>query len=203
MFTLIARLVLGMALLGIWLSASAEPSYACSCAPPGSPAEALAESHSVFRGVVISMSLVERNDGSWSSADPATVEFLVSEVWKGPLSRIRTLKTARSGVSCGFEFEFDAEYLVYTDDGGSFVSLCSRTHNLAPGFYNVDYNDLEVLGPGQAPTADATIPAPTAIAEIPATGGCGRASASGADVWWAALAIGAAWLGRRGSRFNR
>ncbi len=197
MFTLAARLILGMALLGIWLSASAEPSYACVCMPQGSPADELADSHSVFRGVVASISVVEREDGSWNSADPATVEFLVSEVWKGPTSRTRTLKTARSGDSCGFEFEFDAEYIVYTDDGGSFVSLCSRTHNLAPGFYRVDYNDLEELGPGQALTADAT-PAPTASAEIPASGGgCGRAPTSGAYIWWAALAVGAAWLGRR------
>ena len=205
MFTLIARLILCMALLGIWLSASAEPGYALSCPSwSGSPSDALATSHSVFRGVVTSISVVEKEDGSWSNADLLVAEFLVSEVWKGPTSRTRTLKTARSGASCGFEFEFGAEYLVYTDDGGSFISLCSRTHNLAPGFYDVDYNDLEELGPGQAPTADATDPAPTAVVEIPATGGgCGSASSSGADVWWAALAVGAAWLGGRGLRPKR
>ena len=130
MFTLAARLILGMALLGIWLSASAEPSYACYCGPPGSPAEALAESHSVFRGVVMSMSLVERRSGTWSSSDPLAVEFLVREVWKGPTSRTRTLKTARSGTSCGFEFGFDSEYLVYTDDSGSFANRQRRPPNV-------------------------------------------------------------------------
>ena len=195
MFTLAARLALGVALLGIWLSASAEPSYACSCVPSGSPSEALARSHSVFRGVVASISTVEREDGIWSSTDPVEVEISASEVWKGPTSRTRTLETVRSEVSCGFEFELGAEYIVYTHDISS-VSLCSRTHSLAIGRYD-DYNDLEELGPGQAPT-DA-IPAPTAVVDPPASGGCGRAASSGADVWWAALAVGAAWLGRRGT----
>ena len=197
MFTLAARLALGIALLGIWLSsASAEPSYACDCPSPGSPSEALAQSHSVFRGVVASISMVEREDGSWGSDDPVDVEFAVSEVWKGPTSQIRTLETVRSELSCGFEFELGAEYIVYTYDG-SFVDICNRTHNLATGFYADDYNDLEELGQGQAPT-DAT-PAPDAP-ERRSVGGCGRAPTSGADVWWAALAVGVAWLGRRGLR---
>ena len=194
MFTLAARLALGVALLGIWLSASAAPSYACDCPSPGSPSEALAQSHSVFRGVVTSISMVEREDGSWGSDDPVAVEISASEVWKGPTSRTRTLETVRSEVSCGFEFELGAEYIVYTHDD-SFVSLCSRTHSLATGFFDDDYNDLEELGQGQAPT-DA-IPAPTAAAENQASGGCGRAMSSGADVWWAALAVSVAWLGKR------
>ena len=196
MFTLAARLALGIALLGIWLSASAEPGYACYCAPPGTPSEALAQSHSVFRGVVTSISTVERGDGIWGSDDPVDVEISVSEVWKGSTSRTRTLKTVRSEVSCGFEFEIGAEYIVYAYENSS-VSLCSRTHSVAMGFHD-DYNDLEELGQGQAPT-DA-IPAPTAVVNPPPTGGCGRASSSGADIWWAALAVGVAWLGRRGTR---
>ena len=194
MFVFIARAALSLALLTIWLSASVEPSHACSCVSPGSPDEALAESHSVFRGVVSSMSTVEREDGSWGTDDPVDVEFSVSEVWKGPLSRTRALKTVRSSVSCGFEFELGAEYIVYTHDGSS-VSLCSRTHNLATGFYEDDYNDLEELGPGQDP---ATATAPNETATPPATSGaCGQASSSGADIWWAALMVGAVWLGKR------
>ena len=142
--------------------------------------------------------MVEREDGSWGSDDPVKVEISASEVWKGPTSRIRTLETVRSDASCGFEFELGAEYIVYTHDD-SFVSLCSRTHSLATGYYDDDYNDLEELGPGQAPT-DAT-PAPTAAAENPSpVGGCGRATSSGADVWWAAVLVGVAWLGGRGLR---
>ena len=196
MFTLAARLALCVALLGIWLSsASAEPSYACSCVPAGSPSEALAKSDSVFRGVVLSITTVEREDGIWGSDDPVAVEISVSEVWKGSTSRTRTLETVRSEVSCGFEFELGAEYMVYTHDDSS-VSLCSRTHSVAMGFHD-DYNDMEELGQGQAPT-DA-IPAPTAVVNPPPTGGCARAS-SGADVWWAALAVGVVWVGRRGTR---
>ncbi len=123
-----------------------------------------------------------------------TTEFDVSVVWKGPLNR--TIAITTGGSNCAFGFSEGEEYIVYSNSGSA--GICGRTHNLAPGFYDVDYNDLEELGPGQAPTADATDPAPTAISEIPASGGgCGRAPSSGADVWWAALAVGAAWLGRR------
>ena len=198
MFGFIARAALSLALLAIWLSASVETGYACSCVPPGSPREALAESHSVFRGVVASIATVEREDGSWGTDDPVDVEFSVSEVWKGPLSRTRSLKTVRSSASCGFEFELGAEYIVYTYDDSS-VSLCSRTHSLATGFYD-DRNDLEELGPGQAPSSESS-PAPESTAEIPTPngGGCGRSTSSGADIWWAALLVGAAWLGKRGN----
>ena len=189
MFTLAARLALGIALLGIWLSASAGTSYACSCLPPGSPTEALDYSDAVFRGRATSAHVDE-------TTRIITTEFDVSVVWKGPLNRTISITTGMDGVSCGIGgFSLGAEYIVYSYGGST--GICGRTHNLAMGFPDDDYNDMEELGQGQAPT-DA-IPAPTVAAENQTAGGCGLAADSGADVWWAALAVGVAWLGRRGT----
>ena len=174
----------------LWLLASAETSQACSCASPGSPSEFLADATEVFQGVVTSIDAYERGDGTWATNDPVTVEFDVNTVWKGQVSHSITITTVRDEVSCGFEFDWGAEYVVYSYDGST--GLCSRTHEVG----QAGYNDREELGPGRAPTAPSpTAAPPTPAPDAPAGGGCGR-SASGADIWWAALAVGAAWMGR-------
>lgn len=174
-----------LALVALWLLASEEPSQACSCASPGSPSESLADATEVFQGVVTSIDAYERGDGTWGSADPVTVEFDVNTVWKGRVSRSITITTVRDDVSCGFEFDWGAEYVVYSYKGST--GLCSRTHEVG----EVGYNDREELGPGRAPGTTIATPTP----DPTAVGGCGRAAA-GADIWWAALAVGAAWVGR-------
>lgn len=190
-----------LALAALWLLASAEPSQACSCLPHGSPSESLAKSTEVFQGVVTSVhgyDIGDRGDGSWASNDPVTMEFDVSVVWKGQVGKSITIKTVRDGVSCGRPLGLGGEYIVYSSGGG--IGLCDRTHEVG----RAGYNDREELGPGRAPdpTISTPTPEPTVAPPTPdptaaptAVGGCGRAAA-GADIWWAALAVGAAWMAR-------
>ena len=207
-----------------WLLASAKPSHACSCLPHGSPSESLAKSTEVFQGVVTSVhgyDIGDRGGGSWASNDPVTMEFDVSVVWKGQVGKSITIKTVRDGVSCGRPLGLGGEYIVYSYGGG--IGLCDRTHEVGRAGYN-DREELgpgrapdptiatstpepTVAPPTPKPTVTPTAPSPTAAPPDPnptaaptapspsAGGGCGRAS-SGADIWWAALAVGAAWMGR-------
>jgi hypothetical protein len=78
------------------------------------------------------------------------VTFRVSKVWKGPISATLAVTTARSGASCGYEFESGRDYLVYAEgtDQGLTVSLCSRTQRLSEAD-----EDLAILGDGIVPAA--------------------------------------------------
>lgn len=125
----------------IVLSSSAS---ACSCLPPGPPAEERNASDAVFAGTVDA--ITDSTTGEFMSpAQDKTVTFAVSTVWKGPEQETVDVVTADSSASCGFPFEEDASYLVYADraDDRLTVSLCSRTAQLE----NAD-EDVAALGDG-------------------------------------------------------
>ena len=209
------RLALILSLIGLWFVMHPERSYACSCFPPSPPSSALEEATSVFMGRVVS---VERGD---SIANPTTVEFDVSTVWKGSNSPARYIMTNTGGASCGYTFHLGGEYLVYSYDGR--VSLCSRTSLVSGAEY-----DRAVLGPGQAviqidltprlaprlavskletdgstptpvvpkPQTDDSAPTPTASEPQTSSSGCGSAPDT-VDLAVVGLMAGAVWLGVR------
>ena len=179
----------------LWLFVQPERAYACTCAPPGSPSEALTYSDAVFRGKVVSIREVERDDGIWSSTDPTTVEFNVTNVWKGSVSQTLFLTTPRSEVSCGFTFIEGGEYVVYAFEDST-VGLCSRTRPLWTAA-----EDLAVLGPGQAPAPDTIAPTPD-VSNNQTGGGCGPSPYT-PDVTVVGLLVGTAWLGLRKRRSAR
>ncbi|MEA3377063.1 MAG: hypothetical protein U9R72_12795 [Chloroflexota bacterium] len=117
--------------------------FACTCAPPGSPADELERSTAVFAGKVTGVELP--GGDVISSADPVEVTFRVFTVWKGPTRDPLVVTTARSSISCGYEFETAKEYLVYAygEEDDLQVSLCSRTRPLA-----LAGADLAALGRG-------------------------------------------------------
>lgn len=178
--------------IGLWLFVQPERVYACSCVQPGSPSEALTESAAVFRGKVVSIREFERDDGILSSADPTTVEFDVTNVWKGSGSQTLFLTTARSDSSCGFTFIKGGEYVVYSRDGST-VSLCSRTRPLWRAA-----QDLAELGPGQVPARD-TIAPMSDVSNNQTGGGC-CLSPHTPDLPDVGLMLGIAWLGLRKRR---
>lgn len=129
--------------------------YACDCAAPPPPREALENSYAVFSGKVIAIE--EPPQGQMmSTSDPVTVTFEVKESWKGNFDGTATVKTPMASVSCGFSFIEGEQYLVYAhgDEHAIEVSLCSRTLLLAgadqdllelgPGIVNPDYGNMEV-----------------------------------------------------------
>ena len=198
------RLALILPLIGLWILMHPEPSYACSCVPPDSPREALANSAMVFMGTVVSVPVFEDDDGFSVGTDTVRIEFDVHTVWKGTVTRPMFLTTRRWSESCGYPFVEGVTYVVYSRDGST-VSLCSRTRPLSEAT-----EDLIELGPGKVPASNATTPkpdiserqpvepaaptpvpsekklpvSPTATAnatedqpvESPASGGCGRSA---------------------------
>ena len=141
-----------------------KPAQACSCAPPGSPAAALAEADAVFAGKVTSIKPLGHPPFRMSSADPVEVEFHVSRVWKGPRWETTVIKTELSDISCGYEFKKGGTYIVYVHDGRT--GLCTRTSPAWRAF-----QDLMALGPGHSPEV---LPG----AEMAGGGACGAATGS-------------------------
>ena len=196
------RLILVLAVAAFWLPASAEEAAACSCSPM-TPAQAFDRADTVFTGRVAALG-VRRGLFGQSSIDPATAEFTVSQVWKGPQQETMTIKTVRSEVSCGFEFRQGLEYLVYAREGKT--GLCDRTALTLRAS-----DDLSALGEGWKPAPTS----PTALTGRPTESSplsqdiprdrspgneCGPPSKAGnrrVDVTTLALLIGAFALGIR------
>ena len=86
MATYVIRLALILSLSMLWFFANTGQSMACSCVPPDSPSEELAQSAAVFAGRAVSVrEFRDPNTTTISSTDPTTVEFEVNTIWKGPL----------------------------------------------------------------------------------------------------------------------
>lgn len=84
--------------------------FACSCAPPGTPAEELTNAAAVFAGVVTT---IETPTGAIARGDdPVTVTFEVAQVWKGPRRQTLTVTTVRDSATCGYNFTAGQAYLV-------------------------------------------------------------------------------------------
>jgi hypothetical protein len=145
----------------LWLLGTTGQASACSCADPGSPAEALENSAAVFAGRVVSVDHSFDPDAPpYSPGDHTTVGFDVSAVWKGVVHERMYVTTPPTGGSCGFAFVEGAEYIVYGHDrsdadGGYTAGICSRTALLSQA-----QADIDELGDGDAPLAGTGGPAP-------------------------------------------
>ena len=182
--------VVSVALLvgALWLLGSTGQAYACSCAEPVSPTEALDTSAAVFAGRVVSVEgAFDPDKAPYSPEDRTTVEFEVGAVWKGAVHERMYVTTRPDGASCGFAFVEGEEYVVYAYDsaevdGAYGVYLCSRTALLSQA-----QADIDALGDGDAAQAGTGGPAPGQSPDATAGG-----------VWWMLRAIIAAvaqWLG--------
>lgn len=140
-------LVAGLAAALLALLIGAEPAHACTCAPSGSPVEALERADAVFAGKVTSIKFKGTSPYRLSTAEPVEVEFKVRRVWKGPLRETFTVETENSGISCGYQFKEGRNYIVYTW-GSNRTGLCTRT---APAW--MAFADFVALGPGHQPEA--------------------------------------------------
>lgn len=175
---------------------SPKPAQACICARSGSPRDALREADMVIFGRVAQMTVAQRHPTQLSSADPVTVEFNVSRVWKGPRRETLAVETERMGISCGYEFAVGHWHVVYAYDGHT--SMCTRT---GPVYLAV--RDFAALGLGARPdsnpeTAPVSKPGDPPTADSHSRGSdCGATSASGGvPVGFAAMGslAGVAWL---------
>ena len=190
------RLGLILSLSALWFFANVEQSHACSCAYPGSPTEAMADSTSVFAGRAVDRGEFETSNG-WSAF---IVEFEVATVWKGPLYETMYLATNKSEDGCGYRFRLGEVYVIYTYDG--WTGLCARNQPLRQAT-----EDLNELGRGRNPISGAKGPIP-GTPEFPpqqspdiewvdpASSGCGLGSPT-ADAAWLGMMAGLVWFGVR------
>ena len=183
--------------LAIPAIASSGEIHACECVESDSATERLDEASAIFLGRVVEMQFEDWPFDIDSTAvppeEPLTVEFNVRTVWKGEISKVTRLTTARSE-PCGFPFEMFEDYLVYAD--GKMDSLevraCSRTKSALDA-----EGDLSILGDGYPPG-----PGSRGVVR-PATLECFSASESASvslDTWPVMLIAGAAWFGFRKRR---
>ncbi len=176
------RVFLVVSMIGLWFVMSPTSTFACKCGPPGTPAEALAESELVFRGTVASIG--SPDEEGWQS-----VNFDVTTVWKGPDSETMTLTTHRDSATCGYPFEERVEYVVYSHNGSN-VGLCGRT---APVEFAGE--DLAAFESGEQAGQDAGFPNTGSGGLM---GKCQSTSTAiettGLAVGSGALLLGATWL---------
>ncbi|MGE7918934.1 hypothetical protein ACQKM9_08285 [Viridibacillus sp. NPDC093762] len=131
-----------------------DKSYACSCAQPDPPKEALKSSSAVFSGKVIEIVDINKNNEIQSSADPIAILLEVDKSWKGIDKTQVIVFTERSSASCGYGFSLNEKYLVYAyKDGGELrVNACSRTAPLSGA-----KEDIQALGKGETPAEQVTL----------------------------------------------
>ena len=168
--------------------------HACECVESNSPEERLNEASAVFLGRVVDMHFedwpFEIDTTAVPPEEPLTVEFNVHTVWKGEVSKVTRLTTARSE-PCGYPFKMFEDYLVYADGkiGSLEVRACSRTQPATEA-----QEDLGALGDGYPPG-----PGSRGVVR-PATLDCYAPSESafvGLDTWPLMLIAGVAWFGIR------
>lgn len=117
--------------------------FACDCAPPPPPKEALAKSAAVFLAKVVQI------EDAGTGELGRSVTLSVERWWKGGETANLVVSTAKSGATCGYGFQKDRRYLVYAYSDGKklTVSLCSRTN---PAEVAEKLGDFKDLGEGQA-----------------------------------------------------
>ncbi|MEJ8545914.1 hypothetical protein [Brevibacillus borstelensis] len=120
--------------------------YACSCAPPPAPEEALEQAEAVFAGTVSAVTPTKYG---------TDVQFQVGNTWKGVNKSEVLVVTGRGDADCGFVFQTGSEYLVYahpdtyySESGGLATNICTRTALLSDAT-----DDLHAIGPGTPITA--------------------------------------------------
>ena len=114
-------------------------SFACKCAQPPAPKEALKQAAAVFTGKVTK---IER-DPKYGKI----IHLTVSKQWKGVDKQTVTVKTGLGGGDYGYGFQKDKIYLVYCHGKKELsTNICTRTKPLAKA-----KKDLEELGPPKEP----------------------------------------------------
>ena len=193
----VSTLALAISVVALTVFASSGTIHACECVESNSPTERLNEASAVFLGRVVKMHFEDWPFDIDSTAvppeEPLTVEFNVHTVWKGEVSKVTHLTTARSE-PCGFPFNMFQDYLVYADGkvGSLEVRACSRTQPVLDA-----EEDLAILGDGYPPgpgsrgvirpaTLDCYAPSESAFASL--------------DTWPLMLIAGVVWIGLRKRR---
>jgi len=118
--------------LTMFLFASAEKSFACSCEVTLEPEKKQIQDAFTSSGAVFSGEVVEVSE-SPADKNSLLVKFKVAQSWKGESKREITITTNKESSMCGYSFEVGEKYLVYANGlkNDLFVDNCSRTTNMS------------------------------------------------------------------------
>lgn len=170
----------------------ATPAAACSCGGT-SDEQALARADAAFVGSLVDIVPPERT-GIMSSADPERFVFDVDEVFKGEITVVQSVVTARDGASCGLEIAGAGPFLVFAFEESTLTSgaregevyshLCSGTRPISSG-------DIPASFEGRPPIP-ATTPVPAEESSERAPAGSTDDDRSGTDlVLWIGAGLAA------------
>lgn len=137
-------LVLVCAVLASTIALFPQAAFACTCAPLGTDLQALRDADAVFAGSVVDTHDPHGDRRIVSSGRPVFYTFEVDSVAKGDVGETQEVRSAASGVSCGFRFDEGRRYLVFAyygkgarrvddPDAQLLTSLCTKTRRIAPG----------------------------------------------------------------------
>jgi hypothetical protein len=118
--------------LTVFLLASAETSFACSCPRSLEPVkkqvrQAFKDSAAIFSGEVLEISESSTDENS------LLVKFKVENLWKSELTSEVTIATGKNSAMCGYSFEVGKKYLVYANglEDSLMVTNCSQTTDMS------------------------------------------------------------------------
>lgn len=104
---------------------------ACSCAWPGRPCRAFADTTGIFSGRVTNISDV-KIEGEY---EQRLVRLQILEAFKGVSGATVEVVTGQGGGDCGFGFRVGEEYLVYAHASPKnkrlYTGICTRTRKLS------------------------------------------------------------------------
>ena len=193
-------LVLVVSTIAFSLLVNAEGINACECDESTSADERFSEASAVFLGRVVKIYFedwpFDIDSALVPPDEPLTVEFRVRSVWKGEVSEIMSVSTARSE-PCGYPFGMHGDYLVYADgeQGALEVLACGGTKR-----FDEAQEDLISLGEGDSPVSSER------RVIKPATLDCFASAQSARNQlisWPLGLIAGIAWVGLRKRRRRR
>lgn len=153
-----------------------EQAGACSCLPPGPPAEAYQDATAVFVGRVLSVEEIETD----FPFPELQVTLAVERSFKGVAGNRAIVRTATNSAACGYHFALGTAHLVYArgEQADLHVSLCSRTQPLEHAAEDIAALE-EIVGATPAAPDEPGAPSPGQVP--PGKGGCaGCASTAGA-----------------------
>jgi len=118
--------------LTLFLLASAERSFACSCKASLEPKKKQVQEAFTSSGAIFSGKIVEVSE-SPADKNSLLVKIKVAQSWKGESKREIIITTAKESSMCGYGFEVGKKYLVYANGlkNELFVDNCSRTTNMS------------------------------------------------------------------------
>lgn len=120
----------------------------CSCAPKSPINEALAKADAVFAGTIVAARVLpdsyRMTDDSTGAVDELEVTVEVTRWWKGTGAPQAVVRTIYECCLCGYPFEKDQSYLIYTWEdretpGRYRTSLCLRTKPLEEAREEMDH----------------------------------------------------------------